>query len=163
MLADIKIYLLSVCILLNACSKDTSSQTLDTIGNETSASYNKMRDMAGVSHVKPENKNKPAQNRFCYNTFNDIICYPKPIAGADYRLKGFQDSSGATGYVLPDNYNTPLIPLKSVDVGDAPKVLGTSSLVPAAKPASSQDKKLKEIIFDPKELEPKDLVPAKIE
>jgi hypothetical protein len=149
---------LMACVALAACTKaqDTTSQALDTAGTETSASYNKIRDYLDVGHKeKPPEAKTAVQPRYCYHTYEDIICYAQPLPGEEYRLVGFQSSSGKTGYTLPpmpDNVTMPpLPPLKSVAVVGPPP------------PVKSDDKQLKEIIFDPSELEPKELVPDKMQ
>lgn len=151
---------LAACAALAACNKaqESTREDLDVVGNETSTSYNKLRDYLDLGHKdKPVPKSKPVDQRYCYHTYEDIICYPTPIAGEEYRLVGFQTAAGKTGYVLPPATPTPggeklaeLPPLKSVTVGSPPAVLAT--------PPKPQ---LKEIIFDPAELQPKELVPDK--
>jgi hypothetical protein len=149
---------LIACLALTACAgaKDSTSQDLDAVGNETSASYNKVRDDMGLGHKEKVVVTKEVQPRYCYKTYQDIICYSKPLPGEEYRLTGFQTASGKTGYVLPEKpvpggNDDELPPLKTVSVG-AP---------PAVKGEGKDDSQLKEIIFDPSELEPKELVPDK--
>ncbi len=151
---------LSLALLLlaaTACTKaqDTTTQALDTVGNETSASYNKIRDDLDLGS-KPKPKPQPkAQPRYCYHTYEDVICYSKPLPGEEYRLTGFQTSTGKSGYtmdpeVIPgDDLDAEPPPLKSVTVPPPPAVKGTG------------DTQLKEVIFDPAELQPRELVPDK--
>lgn len=132
--------------------------TLDMVGNETSASANKLRDIAGLGRKQAPSSSP--QSRYCYKTFEDVICYPKPLASSqDYRMVGYQTSEGKVGYILSDSDVTnaeeakeraQLLPLKAVTVNSPPNV-------------KADDKQLKEIIFDPAELEPKQLVPEKMQ
>jgi len=145
------------CLPLAACAdvKDTASQGLDTVGTETSASVNKMRNYLGIGHAPKPVAVKDAQSRYCYKTYQDIICYSRPLPGEEYRLVGFQTAAGKTGYVLspammPEGEGDALPPLKSVTVIPPPPIKGDDG-----------GKQLKEIIFDPSELQPKELVPDK--
>ena len=157
MTAARKITLLVGCLLLGACTKaqDSTSQALDTAGTETSASYDKMRNYLDVGHKPKPVPVKGAQPRYCYHTYEDIICYSKPLPGEEYRLVGFQNSAGKTGYTLPQETAPedadPLPPLKSLDVGPPPAIKADTA------------PQLKEIIFDPAELQPKELVPDKMQ
>jgi len=145
--------------LLGACTqpqKDDASQALDAAGNETSASMDKMRNYFEIGHKPKTPTGQPAQPRYCYKTYEDVICYDKPIPGEEYRMVGFQTPDGKVGYVMnpapvPAG-GEDLPPLKKVDVPSPPEVKADSG--------SSQ---LKEIIFDPAELQPKELVPEKPE
>lgn len=159
-----RIYSIFLMCILAACSQvqDSTTHALDTVGNETGSTWNKMRDMLDLGHP-PAPKPTKAQPRYCYKTYNDIICYSEPLAASqDYRLVAYQDSSGHTGYVasheiLPSGQPPKTLPkLEMVTVPVPPKIKGTTSPSPAA-----QRKDLKEIIFDPAELEPKPLVPEK--
>ncbi len=146
-------------MLCGACTKvqDTTSSALDTVGNETSASWNELRDIMDVpsKSKKPPPKDIP-QQRYCYHTYEDIICYSKPLPGEEFRMVGYQEPSGKTGYTmnlrnLPSNFGPPKA---------EPPVPQTSPPA-AATPADPDKKQLKEVIFDPAELEPKTLVPDK--
>lgn len=149
---------LLVCMLLMACAgaTDTASGALDTAGNETSSSYTKMREMMGLQAKKAPRPVDSIQPRYCYKTYEDIVCYGKPVPGYEERLVAYQNKHGGTGYTLDPmpvtDDNPPLPTLKAVDV-------------PTPTPAASDAEKsqLKEIIFDPAELEPKELVPDKQE
>ncbi len=146
--------MLCALLLLTACpaAQDSADTALDDVGEGTSNSYNKIREVTGLSH-KQEPKPTP-QPRYCYKTFEDVVCYGAPVAGQDIRLVGYQDATGKTGYVLPDNQNSASVaalpPLKPVAVPMPPKVAGDSTV---------PKKQLKEVIFDPAELQPKQLVP----
>jgi hypothetical protein len=210
------ICIISVCFALLGCTRaqDTTKQALDKVGDETNASWNELRNILDLGHPAPEKKMGKAQSRYCYKTYEDVICYTKPMQGEEYRLVGYQEPAGNSGYTLPPGYVPPpdepakpaLAPLKAVDVGTAPKVKETAdsnttdktqkpkktdktakkttkpitqtaandkdqaakSKPPAPAVASdtpgsttSGKKQLKEVVFDPSELEPKQLVPDK--
>ncbi len=154
-----KTALMIICLIFTGCTKmqDSASQDLDAAGTETSASYNKIRDYLDVGHKAKPKEQVKAVPRYCYHTYEDIICYSKPLPGEEYRLVGFQTSAGKTGYVMTpppptDTSNADdLPPLKSVTVGPPPQV------------KTAEKPHLKEIIFDPAELEPKELVPDKMQ
>ena len=169
-------------LALSGCMKaqDSTSRALDTVGNETSSSYNKMRDYLDLGHKpKPVPPQRQIPPRYCYKTYEDVLCYSQPIAGEEYRLTGFQTATGKTGYTLPPTVTTPaeavvapppqmvvmpggnpvsgeLPPLKSVTVLSVPPVKAVAT-PPEAR------KQMKEVIFDPAEWQPKDLVPPKPE
>jgi hypothetical protein len=143
------------CFMLTGCTKaqDTASQGLDTVGTEAGASYNKMRDLLDVGTKPKPVVAKKVQQRYCYKTYEDIICYSKLLPGEEYRLVGFQTEGGKTGYVMDPavpggDAEGNLPPLKTVTVTTPPTIKG-------------DDSNLKEIIFDPAELEPRELVPEK--
>ena len=149
-----------ICLMLSACAQmqGTPTRTANVIEDNTSATWNEARELLGVKKkvaVKPEK----TEQRYCYKSYEDITCYEVPLAGEDSRLVAYQGSSGQTGYLIHTNIassannNAPLKPLDQVNVATPPKVL-------AAKDPN-KDKKLKEIIFDPAELQPKDLVTKK--
>ena len=148
-----------LCITLAACqqTQDTATNAYGTVGDQTGKSYDKIGEIIGLKKPPPP-KTQPAETRYCYKTYNDIICYNRPLPGEEYRLVGYQQANGKTGYVMEPNHVTDVIstgtvkPLPSVTVGPPPPVKGTTD---------SGDKQLKEVIFDPAELEPKELVPDK--
>lgn len=157
-------YSLALASMLCGCSgaQSSAANAADTADTEAHASTAKVKEMLGIAKKPPE-KRLAAEVRYCYRTYGDIICYRKPIPGEEYRLVGYQESSGATGTViqptlLMDGGETPLPPLTSVAVPAPPQVAGSTG---AGKSASPH--KLKEIVFDPAELEPKTLVPEKSE
>src|SRR5262249_26051832 len=82
-------YTLIACLALTACNKaqDSANNVLDTVGNETSDTYNKVRDIFDL-HSKPKPE-KPTQPSYCYKTMQDIICYPRPLPGQEERLTGY--------------------------------------------------------------------------
>jgi hypothetical protein len=152
----LRFYIIVLCLLCAACTKVQSDATnfADTVGNETKASYDKARDLLDINRPKPPVKRGDIQPRYCYRTMNDVVCYAAPQPGQEYRLLAYQDRQGHTGYTLSyedEHIGTPyLSPLKSVQVGPPPPVLGIA-----------EAPKLKEITFDPSELEPKELVPER--
>jgi hypothetical protein len=155
---NLRMPVMAACVALAACTsaQEPASQALDTVGNETGASYNKMRGYLDLGpRPKPVQSKDVVQPRYCYHTYEDIICYSQPLPGEEYRLVAFQSASGKTGYTLPPAPTNvvmpPLPPPKPTTIGPPPP----------AKP--NDDKQLKEIIFDPSELEPKELVPDKIQ
>ena len=143
-----------LCLALSACdnTRDTATGALDMAGNETSASYDKVRDLLGLKKKPPQPPT--VQARYCYRTQQDIICYGKPIPGFEERLVAYQTTNGGTGYTIEPtpvmNDSGELSPLKSVSVKSPPMVKADTS-------------PLKEVIFDPADLEPKELVPEKQE
>lgn len=184
---------LSFCLLLCGCMKaqDTSTTALDGMEKETSSTWHKLRETLDLGS-KPVKHSQPAQARYCYRTFEDVVCYSKPLVGQESRLLAYQDK-GAVGYVI----EPPPAPLKlrkpaaPTPVVEKPKEADTiaktpddkaaadkafdkpadkpSIAKPAEKPAEKTAEKkddmkhLKEIIFDPSELEPKKLVPDKMQ
>jgi hypothetical protein len=152
-----KIFIAAFCLTLAACTKaqDTSTQALDTVGNETSASYNKMRDALDLNDKPKPRPKKIAQPRYCYKTYEDIICYARPLPGEEYRLVGYQSSTGKAGYTLP-----PTAPAQDPSESVSPSSMPITPM-PTTPGKEKDDSQLKEIIFDPSELEPKELVPDK--
>ncbi|MEI6730094.1 MAG: hypothetical protein WCL30_02450 [Pseudomonadota bacterium] len=147
-------------ILLSACAdmRNNSVHTLDIVEDKTADSWTKIRGYMGLSKKKSQVKSDP---RYCYRTYNDIMCYDTPLQGEESRLVAYQGEGGKTGYIITGNeqyYSQNLAPLQSVNVGAAPKILGSSSPNTVKKKDNS---KLKELIFDPAELQPKGLVSAK--
>ncbi len=153
-----------ICILLvglAACSKQSASDALDTVGDDTSSGWNKMRDAVGLGHTsktKPEDRVQP---RYCYKTMQDVLCYPTPIAGQEYRLTGYQQANGRTGYVLPASPALPPTSTLSGSTGTPQKSTRTPPSVTDSGGPGGNKTQLKEVIFDPAELEPKELVPDK--
>ena len=154
-----KYFVLWLPFIMAACSHDDQTGALDTVGTETSASWHELRKITGMEKDPP----KPvlSQPRYCYKTMQDVICYPAPIPGQEYRLTGYQTANGKTGYVLPahrhDPDENPVAPpsmskLPVTNVPNPPKVAGV---------ATPDKPQLKEVIFDPAELQPKTLVPDK--
>ena len=149
----------SLFIIISACTQmqGTPTRTANIIEDNTAATWNKTREILGVQKKVVEKPEKTEQ-RYCYKNYDDITCYEVPLAGEDNRLVAYQGSYGQTGYIIHSNIansnnNTlPLKPLDQVNVATPPKVLG-----------NNDNKKLKEIIFDPAELQPKDLVIKKAE
>ncbi len=140
--------LLTTCLALSACNDDDPNSKILT--------WEKVRKPLGMEKA-PEPASVP-QTRYCYNSFQDIVCYGEPIPGQEKRLVAYQTDKGKTGYVMPsdgmDVKPTKVVelkPLKSVNVPTPTPVKGTTEQKP----------QLKEIIFDPAELEPKQLVPDK--
>lgn len=153
---------IAACIALAACSNDvkqTTSGALDTAGAETGASYNKLREYLGVGHqAKPAEARNGEQARYCYHTYQDIICYAQPLPGEEYRLVAYQSAAGKTGYTLPP----PPAGMTLPPLPPPPSSVAVAS-PPAVKGDSDDKKQLKEIIFDPSELQPKELVPDKMQ
>jgi hypothetical protein len=179
----LKYFVLGVSLVLLGCSHDDTNSTLDTMGNETSASWHELRKITGF---ESDNKTKVvhAQPRYCYKTMQDVICYPTPIPGQEERLTGYQTEKGTTGYILPAHRHEadmePGVPvtvskLPVTNVPNLPKIAGgpataastttstttttTTTTAPVAGPLPKP--RLKEVIFDPAELQPKTLVPDK--
>ena len=92
------------CVALAACqqTQDTASNAYSTVGDETGKSYNKIGELVGLKKPKPPNAPTP-QTRYCYHTYNDIICYPHPLPGEEDRMAGYQESNGKIGYLLQPN------------------------------------------------------------
>ncbi len=158
--------LICISLMLFACDqvKDSPGRALNAVEDNTSATWNKMREYAGV----PRKNEKPvehAQARWCYRSYQDIICYGEPIPGQEGRLVAYQGSHGQTGYVIApphhasSNHSTAPVSLPPLKAASA----GASSGKSDAETPKKEEKKLKEIIFDPAELEPKELVPPKTE
>jgi hypothetical protein len=149
------------CLALTACQDtitDTSYKAANTVEDNASLTWNKARNVLDLKRNPPPIPPTPkTQPRYCYNFWEDIVCYAQPIEGEESRLVSWQGSAGQTGYVLPTEKpkkeetddDKKLTPLKPVDVG--------------APPPITESKKLKEIFFDPAELDPKELVPQKTE
>jgi len=151
---------IAALILLSACAdmRNNSVHTLDIVEDKTADSWTKIRGYMGLSKKKPLVKSDP---RYCYRTYNDIMCYDTPLQGEESRLVAYQGEGGKTGYVITGNeqyYSHNLAPLQSVNVGAAPKILGSAS---PSKVKTKDNRKLKELIFDPSELQPKGLVNTK--
>jgi hypothetical protein len=151
--------LLAACLsmALAACAsvRDTPEHALNTVEDNASGIWGKARSAMGVERKKKAVKSQPA---YCYRSYQDVTCYAEPMPGEEDRLVAYQGSRGQTGYVLAEparNQSTApvsLPPLKAITVAPPPKIAAAPD--PAKKP-------LKEIIFDPAELQPKDLVPQK--
>jgi len=157
-----KIFIAVACLLLATCTKiqNTATQELDTAGDEASASYNKVRNILDVPRKPPKPPADRAQPRYCYKTYEDVICYARPIPGEEERLVGYQTSSGKTGYTM----SPPRVKQdKSTDDTTLGKSVAISPLPVPKDDKAKDDKQLKEIIFDPSELEPKELVPDKMQ
>lgn len=203
---------LCVLLLLVGCSKahDNSTKALDTVEQETSSTWQKLRealDLSSKSTSQPT-RHMP-QQRYCYRAYNDILCYGHPVAGQEERLVAYQEAA-RTGYTIepppapkakPEKKDTqkkkdtvvedkPPIKQANADAADKKQAevkpseakqeaqkndaAKPDSAKPVTDPVASGDatkkpsgkaeeKHLKEIIFDPKELEPKKLVPDKVE
>lgn len=149
--------MLLLCVAVTACAgaQDSSVRVLDNVEDNASADWSKLRGYAGVDKKPPPPRKETAQPRYCYHLYQDIVCYGKPVPGQENRLVAYQDSSAHTGYVMEETASPKAVlkPLPSVTVPTPPKI--------AAVPAPKPEKVLKEIIFDPSELQPKDLVPQK--
>lgn len=154
-----KILLISIISLqISGCSaSDTTKRALNTIEDNTSVTWNKARDLTGLGRKKPQQK-ITSQARYCYKSYEDITCYGQPIPGNENRLVAYQGNTGQTGYILPgsgrETGSVILPPLKSVNVGTPPKIADSDTV-------TKNKKQLKEIIFDPAELQPRELVPRK--
>lgn len=93
---------LGVCVLLSGCMKaqDNSVRVLDSVEKETATSWQKMRDYLDLSGKPPEKHRRPSlQPRYCYKTYEDVVCYASPIPGQEERLLAFQ-AAGKVGYVV---------------------------------------------------------------
>ncbi|MEI7669036.1 MAG: hypothetical protein WCJ33_03035 [Pseudomonadota bacterium] len=185
--------------LLNSCSgmHNGTIRSLNGVEENTKITWEKTREYLGVSDKKPKKPEK-TQERYCYHTYQDIVCYKEQIAGAESRLLAYQGTEGETGYVFSEKENSKqdviskdnkkevsaekkpvkaLKPLKSVNVSTPPKiaddkekqsppnkiVIKKAELTTNSETKKKDEKKLKEIVFDPSELQPKELVPKKIE
>ena len=167
----------------------------NTVEDNTSNSWSKIREYAGASRKQAKVEEAHAQPRYCYHVYQDTVCYSEPVATLESKLIAYQDSSAHTGYVIPapaeivkpatvqgkislDSPAKPVIkPLQKVNVATPPAIAETpkeAAVAPKtetkAKDMPTQeesavkkkaDKQLKEIIFDPSELQPRDLVPQK--
>lgn len=148
-----------LCLKLAACSGEAADNTdhaLNKIESNTSITWNKARDLVGFpKKPKPLPPVEKTQTRYCYKSYVDITCYAQPVHGEEDRLVAYQGNTGQTGYILPSHIHRDdtaiLPPLKSVNVVTLPKIATDT-------PGKKQ---LKEIIFDPAELQPKELVPQK--
>ncbi|HEU5048313.1 MAG TPA: hypothetical protein VFT64_10790 [Rickettsiales bacterium] len=151
-------------LLLAACSGQAANDVdhgLDAVEDNTAATWNKARSIAGFPERQPKPKTSNAQARYCYRALEDIICYGKPIPGQEDRLIAYQGSHGQTGYILPEHHTDEngieLPVLESSKVAVPPAVAGTEAAPAANRP------KLKEIFYNPDELQPRELVPQKSE
>ena len=152
------LFAVSMVFALAACASmsNTPEHALNSVEDNASGDWEKARSAMGVQRKKEPVKSQP---RYCYRSYQDITCYAEPIPGENDRLIAYQGSRGQTGYVLAEPHNqstapVSLPPLKAVNVAPLPKT---------AAVADSDKKQLKEILFDPAELQPKDLVPQKTE
>lgn len=153
-----KFLLLCVPLLaLSACGPtitDTSNRAANTVEDNVSATWDEARGLLDISRKKPAQPDPKSQPRYCYKFLQDVVCYARPVAGEEDRLVGWQDSRGHAGYVLPPSYkpdNPELPPLQKVTINSTPPI------------AAAKQQPYKEIIFDPAELQPKELVPEKAE
>jgi hypothetical protein len=147
-------FLILTFLLLSGCN---AADTANTARDEAKSSWNTLGEIAGT-HPKPPEKRQDAQERYCYRAYHDIICYGAPLKGEEYRLVGFQEKNGQTGYVLPSallDGGANLPPLQSVTIGLPPRV--------ASQASGQGGRHLEEIKVDPMELEPKLLIPVKAE
>lgn len=149
--------LLTALLSLSACGtsmNEAPTRAADDVTDSVSTTWDKAREYTATEHKKPPKPEVNTQARYCYKSFEDVTCYNHPIPGQEERLLAFQGSHGQTGYVIePDNRSTAPIslpPLKSVTVNPPTPIKG-------------DDSGPKEIIFDPAELLPKELVPQKSE
>lgn len=152
--------LLATAFILNGCGtsmNEAPTRAADEVGSSVNTTWNKFREITATDHKKAKPQ-EYTQARYCYKSFEDITCYRKPIPGQESRLTAWQGLHGETGYVVEppeqdDNRSKAPIslpPLKSVEVAPPTPIKGS-------------EKSLKEIIFDPAELMPKELVPQKTE
>jgi len=155
-----KIVFALLLLSLTSCDSvhDGTVRSLNGVEDNTDTAWSKTREYLWLDD---KNKVKKApevsQPRYCYRTYQDIICYGEPLVGAENRLVAYQDAHAHAGYVLApasqkeDTASKAVLkPIKSVNVGSPPPVAGDTG---AAK------KQLKEIIFEPSELNPRELVP----
>lgn len=158
-----------VSLLLAACSGQASNDVdhgLDAVEDNAAATWTKARNISGFPQRQPKPKPPVTQARYCYKALEDILCYGEPLPGAADRLVAYQGSAGQTGYVLVERKHHKNKEDSSGEIQLIPEVPNTSApLAPAAEPqpATGNPKKLKEIFFDPEELQPKELVPQKSE
>lgn len=167
-----------LCLPLAGCMKaqQSTSKAMDGIEQETSSSWHKMRQALDLEKPKPVPSRK-AQTRYCYRTYEDIVCYHKPVPGQEERLVAFQQGN-SVGYTLEPaaeptetrKHSAKSKPKPKPAEAAAPAKASADALpnapmpnapVPATKAADT--KHLKEITFDPSELEPRKLVPDKVE
>lgn len=148
--------LLALCACQDTIT-DTSYKAANTVEDNASLTWNKARDILDLRRNPPPMPPTPrSQSRYCYNFFEDIVCYAQPIPGEENRLIAYQGNTGQTGYVLP------AAKYKDAKDSSAPATEKPADTTPLPPPISNSSK-LKEIFFDPAELEPKELVPPKPE
>lgn len=149
---------LTATLGMTACGtsmNEVPTRAADEVTGGVSTTWHKLREYTATDGKKPATPLPTSQARYCYKSLQDIICYHKPIPGQEDRLVAWQGLHGETGYIIEpgdDRSSAPvsLPPLKSETVAPAPTVKGGTSGP-------------KEIIFDPAELMPKELVPQKSE
>ncbi len=175
----ISVLTVSFCFMLSACTKvqDSTNTALNDVEKETASTWTKARNILDLNKPVVAKKAPSVPPRYCYRSMQDVICYNKPLVGQEERLLAYQDKN-SVGYVI-DPPKEP-VAKKEVEkpVGESkkavPDVTAEKAPAPAATPAATEKpkdssnnglpkkddiKNLKEIIFDPAELEPKKLVP----
>lgn len=182
--------ILALCSALTGCMKaqHSTSKALDDVEEGTSTTWGKVREALDLSSPAKAKARHP-QPRYCYKTYEDILCYSKPQPDQESRLVAYQ-AGNVVGYTMepppeprsviakkvllpqkmPKATSAPVQTAAPAASSDAPVPAPTATPAPlaATQPPAGQStktdqKKLKEIIFDPSELEPKKLVPDKAE
>ena len=105
-----KLLVISSLTLLTACgdARENGMRMADGVKENFYATKERVEEWAKPTPKKPE---QPVPASYCYNSYQDILCYRQPMTGWEARLVGYQGTNASA----PPPAMTQPMPMRTAD------------------------------------------------